>query len=81
MPSNPRRSRIAGALVLLTLLGACGAPGSDRPAGDTDTDIPGRAEYAKLISDHPLEVPLDAKALVAAFDRWDREIGGAKVKK
>ncbi|GLY95319.1 extracellular solute-binding protein [Actinoplanes sp. NBRC 103695] len=41
----------------------------------------GRPEYSKLIADHPLEVPLDAKSLVAAFDRWDREIGGAKVKK
>jgi putative spermidine/putrescine transport system substrate-binding protein len=41
----------------------------------------GRPEYAKLISENPLEVPLDAPALVAAFDRWDREIGGAKVKK
>ncbi|WP_229074680.1 ABC transporter substrate-binding protein [Actinoplanes sp. DH11] len=41
----------------------------------------GRPEYEKLIADNPLEVPLDAKALVAAFDRWDREIGGSKVKK
>jgi putative spermidine/putrescine transport system substrate-binding protein len=41
----------------------------------------GRAEYEQLIADRPLEVPLDAKALVAAFDRWDREIGGNKVKK
>jgi putative spermidine/putrescine transport system substrate-binding protein len=41
----------------------------------------GRPEYDKLIAGHPLEVPLEAKALVAAFDRWDREIGGAKVKK
>ncbi len=41
----------------------------------------GRAEYEQLIAGHPLEVPLDAKALVAAFDRWDREIGGNKVKK
>ncbi|XVU20907.1 extracellular solute-binding protein [Actinoplanes sp. CA-054009] len=41
----------------------------------------GRPEYEKLIADNPLEVPLDAKALVAAFDKWDREIGGAKVKK
>ncbi|SDZ17377.1 putative spermidine/putrescine transport system substrate-binding protein [Micromonospora pattaloongensis] len=39
----------------------------------------GRPEYERLIADHPLEVPLDAKALVAAFDRWDREIGGGKV--
>ncbi|MBN1171322.1 MAG: extracellular solute-binding protein [Micromonosporaceae bacterium] len=38
----------------------------------------GRPEYAALIADHPVETPLDAKALVAAFDRWDREIGGAK---
>jgi putative spermidine/putrescine transport system substrate-binding protein len=41
----------------------------------------GRPEYDQLIADHPLEVPLDAKALVAAFDKWDREIGGAKVRK
>lgn len=41
----------------------------------------GRGEYERLIADNPLETPLDAKALVAAFDRWDREIGGAKVKK
>lgn len=41
----------------------------------------GRPEYTDLIAKNPLETPLDAKALVAAFDRWDREIGGAKVKK
>ncbi|BCY11984.1 extracellular solute-binding protein [Actinoplanes sp. L3-i22] len=41
----------------------------------------GRPEYLKLIANNPIEVPLDAKALVAAFDRWDREVGGAKVKK
>ncbi|MEV1289065.1 extracellular solute-binding protein [Micromonospora sp. NPDC049679] len=41
----------------------------------------GRPEYEKLIAEHPIEVPLDAKAVVAAFDRWDREIGGAKVRK
>ena len=41
----------------------------------------GRPEYERLIADNPLETPLDAKSLVAAFDRWDREIGGAKVKK
>ena len=41
----------------------------------------GRPEYDQLIADTPIEVPLDAKSLVAAFDRWDREIGGAKVKK
>ncbi|WP_250031335.1 extracellular solute-binding protein [Paractinoplanes maris] len=41
----------------------------------------GRPEYDQLIASNPVEVPLDAKSLVAAFDRWDREIGGAKVKK
>ncbi|WP_306206361.1 ABC transporter substrate-binding protein [Actinoplanes sp. RD1] len=41
----------------------------------------GRPEYDQLIAGHPLEVPLEAKALVAAFDRWDREVGGNKVKK
>src|SRR6185436_3911280 len=35
----------------------------------------GRPEYEKLIADNPLEVPLEAAALVAAFDRWDREVG------
>jgi putative spermidine/putrescine transport system substrate-binding protein len=41
----------------------------------------GRPEYEALIADHPLEVPLGSKELVAAFERWDREIGGAKVQK
>ena len=41
----------------------------------------GRPEYEQLIASNPLEVPLDAKALVTAFDTWDRQIGGAKVKK
>ena len=41
----------------------------------------GRPQYADLIAKNPLEVPLGSKELVAAFDRWDREIGGAKVKK
>jgi len=41
----------------------------------------GRPAYTGLIAGHPLEVPLGSKELVAAFDRWDREIGGAKVAK
>ena len=41
----------------------------------------GRPEYAELIAGNPLEVPLGSKELVAAFARWDREIGGAKVQK
>jgi putative spermidine/putrescine transport system substrate-binding protein len=41
----------------------------------------GRQEYDSLIAGNPLEVPLDAKSLVEAFSRWDREIGGGKVAK
>ncbi|GIF05101.1 ABC transporter substrate-binding protein [Actinoplanes siamensis] len=41
----------------------------------------GRPEYEELIAGNPVEVPLAASALVAAFDKWDREVGGAKVKK
>lgn len=41
----------------------------------------GRPEYDKLIADNPKNTPPDAKAVVAAFDKWDREIGGAKVQK
>ncbi|WP_081793986.1 ABC transporter substrate-binding protein [Intrasporangium chromatireducens] len=41
----------------------------------------GRPEYDQLIANNPKEVPLDNKAMVAAFDKWDREIGGSKVKK
>ncbi|MGN6752853.1 MAG: ABC transporter substrate-binding protein [Intrasporangium sp.] len=40
----------------------------------------GRPEYDQLIENNPKEIPLDNKALVAAFDKWDREIGGSKVK-
>jgi putative spermidine/putrescine transport system substrate-binding protein len=41
----------------------------------------GRPEYDKLISDNPKTPPLDADTMVAAFDKWDKEVGGAKVKK
>ncbi|MFU8851790.1 ABC transporter substrate-binding protein [Micromonospora sp. SL1-18] len=40
----------------------------------------GRPEYDALIANNPTETPLDAKSLVAAFDRWDREVGSGKVK-
>lgn len=40
----------------------------------------GRPEYASLIADNPTEPPLDSKPLVAMFEKWDREIGGAKMK-
>jgi putative spermidine/putrescine transport system substrate-binding protein len=40
----------------------------------------GRPEYEAMINDNPKEVPLDAAGLVAAFSRWDQEIGGNKRK-
>jgi putative spermidine/putrescine transport system substrate-binding protein len=40
----------------------------------------GRPEYAKLITDHPQELPLLPDKLVYAFNRWDQEIGAAKSK-
>lgn len=40
----------------------------------------GRPEYAKLIADTPIELPLDAEPLVYAFQRWDQQVG-AKVGK
>jgi len=41
----------------------------------------GRPEYAAMMANNPIEPPLDAKPLVAMFDKWDREIGAAKMKK
>ena len=41
----------------------------------------GRPEYDKLIHDNPKQAPLDAKSMVAAFEKWDREIGSDKIKK
>ena len=38
----------------------------------------GRPEYEQLIANNPHEVPLDPAVLVAAFRRWDEEIGSAK---
>ncbi|WP_175924659.1 ABC transporter substrate-binding protein [Burkholderia latens] len=40
----------------------------------------GRAEYAKLLADRPHVQPLNAQAMVAAFQKWDREIGSQKSK-
>jgi putative spermidine/putrescine transport system substrate-binding protein len=40
----------------------------------------GRPEYAKLITDHPQELPLTPDKLVYAFNRWDEQIGAAKAK-
>ena len=38
----------------------------------------GRPDYDALIADHPLEVPLDAKNMVTAFELWDQRIGAGK---
>ncbi|HDR9779681.1 TPA: extracellular solute-binding protein, partial [Burkholderia cepacia ATCC 25416] len=38
----------------------------------------GRPEYAKLLADRPHVQPLSAQAMVAAFQKWDREIGSQK---
>ncbi|CAN7621986.1 extracellular solute-binding protein [Caballeronia sp. LjRoot34] len=40
----------------------------------------GRPEYAQLLADRPHVVPLSATAMVAAFQKWDREIGSQKSK-
>ncbi|WP_219415065.1 ABC transporter substrate-binding protein [Pseudonocardia nigra] len=38
----------------------------------------GRPEYDQLIAEHPTAAPLETKDMVAAFDRWDREIGAGQ---
>ncbi|KVU27187.1 ABC transporter substrate-binding protein [Burkholderia ubonensis] len=40
----------------------------------------GRPEYAKLLAGRPHVQPLGAQAMVAAFQKWDREIGSQKSK-
>lgn len=40
----------------------------------------GRPEYEDLIADHPQETSLPAEQQVAAFQRWDREIGSGKTR-
>ena len=40
----------------------------------------GRPQYDQLIAEHPTETPLEAKAMVTAFHRWDEEIGAAKLR-
>jgi putative spermidine/putrescine transport system substrate-binding protein len=40
----------------------------------------GRPEYDQMIASNPTETPLIGQDLVDAFDKWDREVGGAKVK-
>lgn len=41
----------------------------------------GRPEYDEMIKKVPTEMPLDTKLLVAAYAKWDKEIGGNKLKK
>ncbi|MEJ7138016.1 extracellular solute-binding protein [Amphibiibacter pelophylacis] len=38
----------------------------------------GRPEYARLFASFPHETPLEAQAMVAAFQKWDQEIGSTK---
>ncbi|QCP54128.1 extracellular solute-binding protein [Trinickia violacea] len=40
----------------------------------------GRPEYDKWIADRPHQIPLSAQAMVAAFQKWDRDIGAQKTK-
>jgi putative spermidine/putrescine transport system substrate-binding protein len=40
----------------------------------------GRPEYAKLLADRPHVLPLNAAAMVAAFRKWDSEVGAQKTK-
>jgi putative spermidine/putrescine transport system substrate-binding protein len=39
-----------------------------------------RPEYDKLFATVPVETQLDVNDIVYMFDRWDREVGGSKVK-
>src|SRR4029078_12307768 len=41
----------------------------------------GRPEYDEWLAKFPHQRPLEAKAMVAAFDRWDQEVGAQKMKK
>ena len=40
----------------------------------------GRPEYAKLLAERPHVLPLNAAAMVAAFRKWDTEVGAQKTK-
>ena len=40
----------------------------------------GRPEYDAMIASRPIELPLPADAMVAAFRLWDERIGGSKRK-
>jgi putative spermidine/putrescine transport system substrate-binding protein len=40
----------------------------------------GRPEYEQLVATTPNELPLDADKMVAAFRRWDEQVGAKKTK-
>ena len=40
----------------------------------------GRPEYAKLLAERPHVLPLNATAMVAAFKKWDSDVGAQKTK-
>ena len=40
----------------------------------------GRPEYADLIANNPIELPLTPDKMVLAFRRWDEEVGSKKAK-
>lgn len=52
------------------------APPASRKVVDEFT----RPEYAKLFQTIPVETQLDSDDIVFMFDKWDREVGGSKVK-
>jgi putative spermidine/putrescine transport system substrate-binding protein len=40
----------------------------------------GRPEYAKLIADNPIELPLDTTKMVVAFRMWDQLVGSKRAR-
>jgi len=40
----------------------------------------GRPEYDTIIANSKVELPLDTSNIVAAFTKWDKEIGSGKYK-
>jgi putative spermidine/putrescine transport system substrate-binding protein len=40
----------------------------------------GRPEYDTIIANSKIELPLDTNNIVAAFTKWDKEIGSGKYK-
>ena len=50
-----------------------------RPTEDVLTKY-GRPEYAKLLAERPHVLPLNAAAMVAAFKKWDSDVGAQKTK-